>query len=635
VQVLTKMVSGAMVVFLVALGSVPAVRAADDQPYIVDGGGWGHGVGMSQYGAYGQALDNKTYDQILKHYYFDPAPGTNVALANLGGDLPTPGPLWVNLLQEVDGIELINRTIGAGPGADVVISQDGATVALAAGELATVTMSNGTCTITTPAGTLQDGSCTIDLQWDGEAESPTTRVEIPRFRSWGAETWTSCRLNNWTSGTSPNCSYARGVLHVRPDMALSPSSGRYEPDNGLHLVVEVDVEDYVLGISEMPYYWGEKPGGIEALKAQAIAARSYALNRKVRRSAPEYRPWCWCSLFDTPVDQYYVGWGHATSVWITAVSDTAGKVLTHPSEFNLSGEPVPIQTYYSSSTGGMTENVEDVWPPLNPTTKPIPYLRSRDDHWAVGPLVKNPYATWTAETTTGALRSALGWDELSGAEVVAGPPGTVIHFTGTDNGSAVTADKTGAWLRSQLGLRSPYVVSIKTAVVFPDAYGSGPYEAILAILEANITQGCGNGLYCPMQPVTRGQMASFLARALDLPAPVDDYFSDDNGNTHESNINRLVEAGITVGFSDGTFRPYEVVSRAQMGSFLARAMGLEPLSGSRFTDVSGPHAGNINAIAEAGVTLGCTKDGTRFCPNDPVRRDQMASFLARAFLWIG
>jgi hypothetical protein len=199
----------------------------------------------------------------------------------------------------------------------------------------------------------------------------------------------------------------------------------------------------------------------------------------------------------------------------------------------------------------------------------------------------------------------------------------------------VTADKTGAWLRSQLGLRSPYVVSIESALVFPDAFGSVHYEAILAIWEANITQGCGDGLYCPLTPVTRGQMASFLARALNLPEPVDDYFLDDAGNTHESNINRIREADITTGFSDGTFRPEELVSRAQMGSFLARAMQLDPLAGERFGDVSGHHAGNINAIAEAGVTLGCNPSGTLFCPDEPVRRDQMASFLARAFLWTG
>ena len=72
------------------------------------------------------------------------------------------------------------------------------------------------------------------------------------------------------------------------------------------------------------------------------------------------------------------------------------------------------------------------------------------------------------------------------------------------------------------------------------------------------------------------------------------------------------------------------MTRAQMGSFLARAMGFNPVPGDRFDDVSGVHEGNINAIAEAGVTLGCNEAGTLFCPDDLVARDQMASFLGRS-----
>ncbi len=124
-------------------------------------------------------------------------------------------------------------------------------------------------------------------------------------------------------------------------------------------------------------------------------------------------------------------------------------------------------------------------------------------------------------------------------------------------------------------------------------------------------------------------MASFLARGFDLPAANRDYFPDDDGE-HEGNINRIAAAGITEGLEDGTYDPDGLVTRAQMGSFLARAMELNPIPGDRFSDVSGVHEGNINAIAEAEVTLGCNEAGTLFCPDDLVRRDQMASFLGRA-----
>ena len=109
-----------------------------------------------------------------------------------------------------------------------------------------------------------------------------------------------------------------------------------------------------------------------------------------------------------------------------------------------------------------------------------------------------------------------------------------------------------------------------------------------------------------------------------------DFFPDDEGNTHEDNINRLAAAGITEGLEDGTYDPAGVVTRAQMGSFLARAMELDPIGGDRFDDVSGVHEANINAIAAAGVTEGCNEAGNLYCPSDPVRRDQMASFIGRA-----
>lgn len=109
-------------------------------------------------------------------------------------------------------------------------------------------------------------------------------------------------------------------------------------------------------------------------------------------------------------------------------------------------------------------------------------------------------------------------------------------------------------------------------------------------------------------------------------------FADTDGTTFEADIAWLAGTGITAGCDDdGNFCPGAAVSRAQMATFLTRALGLTPVDGSRFDDVTGVHAANINAVADAGITLGCTGDGSRFCPNDPVRRDQMATFLDRAF----
>lgn len=165
---------------------------------------------------------------------------------------------------------------------------------------------------------------------------------------------------------------------------------------------------------------------------------------------------------------------------------------------------------------------------------------------------------------------------------------------------------------------------------FSDDNGNTHEPNIEAIAAAGVTQGCATGLYCPADNVTRAQMASFIARAFALPSASNDYFPDDNGSTHEANINRIAEAGVTLGYPDGTYDPSGFVTREQMASFIARAMALSPLPGDRFADVTGVHEGNINAIAAAGVTLGCNAQGTLYCPTQLVRRDQMASFLARA-----
>jgi hypothetical protein len=125
-------------------------------------------------------------------------------------------------------------------------------------------------------------------------------------------------------------------------------------------------------------------------------------------------------------------------------------------------------------------------------------------------------------------------------------------------------------------------------------------------------------------------MASFLVRALDLLAVAGNRFTDVSG-THTANINALAEAGVTLGCDQaGTlFCPNDKVTREQMGSFLARGLDLPPVAGNRFSDVSGSHTANINAIAEAGITLGCNPAGTLYCPREFVTRGQMAAFLHR------
>ena len=164
---------------------------------------------------------------------------------------------------------------------------------------------------------------------------------------------------------------------------------------------------------------------------------------------------------------------------------------------------------------------------------------------------------------------------------------------------------------------------------FTDIATSSFLDDIHWLAYEGITSGCGGTKYCPTDPVSRGQMASFLSRALDLPPTTTDYFTDDEDSTHQANINRVAQAQITKGCTTTTFCPLADVTRGQMASFLVRALDLPPTSNDYFTDDDGTtHEADINRMRAAGITSGCS--ATSFCPKESVTRGQMAAFLRRA-----
>lgn len=162
-------------------------------------------------------------------------------------------------------------------------------------------------------------------------------------------------------------------------------------------------------------------------------------------------------------------------------------------------------------------------------------------------------------------------------------------------------------------------------------------QAIHAIAERAVTTGCTSTHYCPSGEVTRGQLAAFLARMLELDTSHRDTTFTDVPPDHRfaGEIAAVTREGIVRGFADGSFRPANPVTRAQMATFLAGAFSLEDGDDPGFKDVDWehPHIQGIAAVAAAGITTGCG-DGTNYCPGLPVTRAQMASFLARAAGWL-
>ncbi len=188
-----------------------------------------------------------------------------------------------------------------------------------------------------------------------------------------------------------------------------------------------------------------------------------------------------------------------------------------------------------------------------------------------------------------------------------------------------------------LVVSTPALAQLAPGGTFVDDDGSVFEGSIEAIAAEGITKGCNpptNDRYCPDNPVTRGQMAAFLVRALGLPSTDRDFFTDDDG-TFENDINRLAAAGITKGCNPPTndrYCPDNPVTRGQMAAFLARAFNPPPTSEDFFSDDEGNiFEADINRIAADGITKGCDPPtNALYCPSRDVTRGEMAAFLTRA-----
>ncbi len=164
---------------------------------------------------------------------------------------------------------------------------------------------------------------------------------------------------------------------------------------------------------------------------------------------------------------------------------------------------------------------------------------------------------------------------------------------------------------------------------FTDVADSPFIHDITWAYENGLTAGCTTTAFCPGSMVTREQMASFLDRMFRLKPTSRDYFSDDATSQHQAAINRLAAAGITGGCAEARYCPSARVTREQMASFIARAARLTIGSGRNYfgDDDGRSHESNIDRLAAAGIGSGC---GTwRFCPTSSVTREQMAAFLHR------
>lgn len=297
------------------------------------GGGWGHGVGMSQYGALGMARAGSTSGQILGHYYT----GTTVQ------SVTQPGEIRVRIGEP-------SSTTVTGTGALMFLASGAWMMNSAPGETVNIAASGSSIVVTRADGsgfTVQPGGY-LAVEY---LEQPM-RVSATGLR------------------------YVRGVLQV---VVADPGALRL-------IIRRLSMREYLYGLGEMPSSWPEA-----ALHAQAIAGRTYAKDAIDRRRASD--PSRTHDLEASVADQAYIGYekeaGNLGHRWISAVEATGSSTVTH--------NGAAIQAFYSSSSGGHTENSEYVF------SAALPYLRGVADPFDAVP--ENPNRRWSRTYTGSELAS--------------------------------------------------------------------------------------------------------------------------------------------------------------------------------------------------------------------------------------
>jgi hypothetical protein len=177
----------------------------------------------------------------------------------------------------------------------------------------------------------------------------------------------------------------------------------------------------------------------------------------------------------------------------------------------------------------------------------------------------------------------------------------------------------------------PQVPAFAQASPFSDTAGSVHEVDIALLAQWGITSGCDDNLYCPEDLVTRGQMAAFMRRSFSTPTSQYDYFTDDSNSVFQADINSITGVGITTGCNPPTGSLYctdDPLTRGQMAAFLRRTLSLPAGPDAFSDDRNSVFQDDINALAAAGIAKGCSE--SQFCPDDHITRAQMASFLVRA-----
>lgn len=336
--------------------------------FYITGGGYGHGVGMSQYGAYGYALHGADYRSILADYY-------------QGTTLGNTDPNRI--------VRVLLKTGSAGFSGATRAGRKG----LHAHKTYTVqALSNGELALINPKG-----------KRIGTFAAPLT-----------------------VSG--PGALSVVGLGSYRGSLQFRPGAG------GVETIDAVPLDDYVRGVvsAEMPSSWPP-----QALEAQAVAARTFAITSDVGGSA--------YNLYPDTRSQEYGGVAAETAATNAAVAATQGQIVTY--------DGAPAMTYFFASSGGYTEDVENAFPGASPE----PWLRGVPDPYD-GAEGHDPYHHWSKRMTMATAQAKLSGlvkGSLVGIQVTrTGVSPRILNAVVTGTGGRTSV--TGTELQGRFGLRSTW-----------------------------------------------------------------------------------------------------------------------------------------------------------------------------------
>ena len=337
----------------------PAANA--DTQFTFVGSGLGHGVGLSQIGAKAMALDGKSAEEILKYYYtgveIQPLYDWYDIKVNIGHQLTSANLQLTNNTGylTINGYQISDHTTIA-------------TFKYSSNGITTFIRKNKILIATLPAVD------SVEINWSGTRFLPGDEA-IVAFNPGKSIRYKFGQINLLVVGKS------------------------FEATNTVRLK-----DEYLYGISEVSSNWP-----IEALRAQVIAARTYALSK-----AGYYRPSCDCELYGTTQDQLFIGIGKLTEPkfgdnWKVAVDQTN---IDGDTGLTITYEGHPINAYYSSSTNGMTESA------LNAFGTDQPYLQPVTDPASMDQKLNPRYINWSRTISASVVAKAFNLSDVVKLEII-------------------------------------------------------------------------------------------------------------------------------------------------------------------------------------------------------------------------